>query len=425
MTTSVIGFVPIDSMQLCAPDCARPVERRQRRYGFLTSIVLIAGRTITCALACVISRAYRLFGGRRRPWLIGERQDTARDNGYHLFAYIRAHHPECDIHYVIRKGAKDMARVSDLGNIVYHNSLRHYLFYFIADKLIGTHERRPQPDLVDVWPFCRLRDAPRRVYIKHGIIKDIVPSHHSRWFANLDLFVCGAKPEYDFVSQAYGHPPGVVRYLGLARFDALHDCTGDPKQLLLMPTWRRWFGRKTSRGPNARRRFVQSDYFHAYNDFMNDPRLDRLLRAHGIRLLFYPHHQMHEFLDDFSVPSERVVIAREDDYDIQQLLKESAMLITDYSSVAFDFAYMRKPVVYYQFDERSYYLGHYGPAYFDYVRDGFGPVVRTLDELIEQVRSAIASDVAIAACYLERADRFFPLRDKENCKRNYEAVRSL
>lgn len=41
-------------------------------------------------------------------------------------------------------------------------------------------------------------------------------------------------------------------------------------------------------------------------------------------------------------------------YDVQQLLKESLLLITDYSSVFFDMMYMNKPVIFYQFDENQY-----------------------------------------------------------------------
>lgn len=396
-----------------------------RRHLLLASLLLYPQKILTCAFAYIISKAYGWFGCCRHVWLIGERYEAARDNGYHLFKYIRTHHPECNIHYVIGKGARDVDRIRSLGNIVYYNSFRHYVLYFLADKLIGTHARRPQPDFTNLWPFSATGAVQKRAYIKHGIIKDIVPFHKTVGFADFHLFVCGAKPEYDFIVETCGYPKGTVQYLGLARFDALHDCSVKRKQLLLMPTWRRWFGKKTSRSREIRLRFTQSDYFLAYNRFLNDPRLDDLLRNHGMNLVFYLHHQMQEFASTFSVPSDHVVVACENESDIQQLLKESAMLITDYSSVAFDFAYMHKPVIYYQFDEESYYLEHYARGYFEYDRDGFGPVARTLDELIAQVRTAISSDFSNPPGYLERADRFFPLHDTDNCERNYEAIRSM
>ena len=45
----------------------------------------------------------------------------------------------------------------------------------------------------------------------------------------------------------------------------------------------------------------------------------------------------------------------------------------DYSSIAFDFAYMKKPLIYYQFDQDKYYTNHFAKGYFDCERDGFGP----------------------------------------------------
>lgn len=41
------------------------------------------------------------------------------------------------------------------------------------------------------------------------------------------------------------------------------------------------------------------------------------------------------------------------------MLKESRLIIADYSSVAFDFAYMNKPLLYFQFDEEEYRTKHY------------------------------------------------------------------
>ena len=41
-------------------------------------------------------------------------------------------------------------------------------------------------------------------------------------------------------------------------------------------------------------------------------------------------------------------------------------MITDYSSVFFDFSYMRKPVIFYQFDEKKFRKAQYAEGYFSY-----------------------------------------------------------
>lgn len=53
-----------------------------------------------------------------------------------------------------------------------------------------------------------------------------------------DLFVCSLQKERDFVESAYHYPAGIVKRLGLCRFDALLRPHETKRQLLLMPTWR-------------------------------------------------------------------------------------------------------------------------------------------------------------------------------------------
>jgi len=118
--------------------------------------------------------------------------------------------------------------------------------------------------------------------------------------------------------------------------------------------------------------------------------------------------------------SPRVIIASFNDYDVQELLMNSKMLITDFSSVIFDFAYMGKPIVYYQFDDI-----HYSHGYFDYGRDGFGPVLKTEDEVINYLAEKVNDGFLVDDMYKARAETFFEIRDDNNCERNFNAILSL
>jgi CDP-glycerol glycerophosphotransferase (TagB/SpsB family) len=103
------------------------------------------------------------------------------------------------------------------------------------------------------------------------------------------------------------------------------------------------------------------------------------------------------------------------------------LLVTDYSSVAFDVAALDRPVVYYQFD-RDEVLGgaHLGrKGYFDYERDGFGPVA---DEEAGAVRAIVASiegGPRPVPEYQARIDRAFSRRDGRACARVVAAVEEL
>ena len=97
---------------------------------------------------------------------------------------------------------------------------------------------------------------------------------------------------------------------------------------------------------------------------------------------------------------------------MQKLLKESNILITDYSSVQFDFAYMDKAIIYFQFDEKEFYSKHYSKGYFDFKTMGFGPVCKTKEEVVEALKNNQNKSF-----YQERASSFFKYRDYNNSER--------
>jgi CDP-glycerol glycerophosphotransferase len=120
-----------------------------------------------------------------------------------------------------------------------------------------------------------------------------------------------------------------------------------------------------------------------------------------------------------------VYLADSTTHDVQQLLLDCALLITDYSSVFFDVAYLEKPELYYQFDETEFRQYHYKQGYFDYCRDGFGPVCTTEEALLQALETALQHGMQMPPEYKARTAAFFPLRDTQNCARTYEAICSL
>ena len=156
--------------------------------------------------------------------------------------------------------------------------------------------------------------------------------------------------------------------------------------------------------------------------------LARKLAEEGYTLIFYPHVEMQKYMPLFRAhaPScKNIILADRTTHDVQDLLMRCSLLITDYSSVFFDVAYLHKPVIYYQFDDEEFRAYHYQEGYFDYKTLGFGPVCDTEDALLEQISQAFANHMQMSPLYQKRTDEFFPLRDDGNCKRTYEAIRRL
>jgi CDP-glycerol glycerophosphotransferase (TagB/SpsB family) len=113
--------------------------------------------------------------------------------------------------------------------------------------------------------------------------------------------------------------------------------------------------------------------------------------------------------------------------DVQGLYARTALLVTDYSSVAFNAAYVDAPVVYFQFDREVVLAGqHIGRAgYFDYERDGFGPVVTTAERAIDAIVAQLEHGPRPTASFQARIHRTFPRRDGHACERVVAAVEEL
>lgn len=99
---------------------------------------------------------FKLFGAAcrccsakyRELWLVCERGNDARDNGYWFYRYLKEKHPEINARYVIETDSADRAKIEALGGMVPRGSFSHYLAYYCADFLIGTHVQPCAPDLI-------------------------------------------------------------------------------------------------------------------------------------------------------------------------------------------------------------------------------------------------------------------------------------
>ncbi len=382
------------------------------------------GHLFLFVLALPVSLIYRLF--RRDLWLICDNKNEARDNGYHLFRYIREHYPEQDIVYAISRRSPDFAKVKDLGKTVRYGSLRHWILYLSARKNISS-QKGGKPNAA-VCYFLEVNGIIKntRIFLQHGIIKDDMP-----WLyyenTKMRMFVCSTEREWRYVSDTYHYPEGWVKKLGIARLDALHDMKVKEKQVLLMPTWRSWIATPTSASYSIEdvSEFTNTTYFKAWNSFLGSRRLSEILKKYGLTLVFYPHRDMQPFLKYFDIHDENIIVAKWPGHDVQELLKESAYLITDFSSIAMDFAYMKKPLQYYQFDYQDFRKGQYPEGYFSYERDGFGPVCYDQEGSLDELERAAEKGFRNDEVYLSRHDGFFDLYDTQNCERNYRAIKEL
>ena len=355
-------------------------------------------------------------------WLICEDEYEARDNGYFFYRYLVKNHPEQEAVYAINIKSPDYKKVKSLGGtVIQYGSFKHWVYYLAASKNISS-QKGGKPNAA-VCYFLEVGGLLKntRIFLQHGITKD-----DAKWLyypvTRFSMFVCGAKPEYEFIKERFQYPEGAVRYLGFARFDNLHKDITDKKLVLIMPTWRNWFVLRSKNVDGRLPSVRESQFCRAWDDFLNDDTFREILRKNDLHAIFYPHRNMQPFLDEFSVNDERIVIASQRDYDVQKLLRHAAVLITDFSSVFFDMLYMQKPVVFYQFDEEEYRAKQYQQGYFDYTDNPFSIRETTLEGAIRAFRRTVEQGFKVDEKYLDGHKKYFSLYDRKNCERTYEAI---
>jgi CDP-glycerol glycerophosphotransferase (TagB/SpsB family) len=290
-----------------------------------------------------------------------------------------------------------------------------------------------------VQPHDRRRFGPSRwrfTFLQHGVTKDNL----ARWLNGkiIDLFVTTSLDEYDSIvgdDTSYVFTSKEVALTGMPRHDALvalrtTTTRAERRLILIMPTWRKSIIGEVTGAGNARYGravgFVLTEYAIQISGLLRavcgaDP-----VGGGDFEVVFVPHPNMVPYLPDFDLPAG-VRIARYADSDIQLLLSQAALLITDYSSIAFDAALIDVPIVYFQFDAEKFFDGDhaYTRGYFSYQKDGFGPVCSTIVEVTAALPDMLDPDSPAHGIYLARRAATFPTPDGNNSRRVYDAMMRL
>ncbi len=377
----------------------------------------------------------RRFGD---AWVLMDRVHDADDNAERLFRYLRDTRPDINAWFVLERGTPDWQRLERDGygsRLVPHGGVLWRLVMLNCRHLISSHADAPvhRPPAI-----MRMKPTPQWKYtfLQHGVIKDDL----SRWLnpKKVDLFVTSTPQEQRSIAgdgTHYVYTTREAKMTGLARFDRLRELgqavpLERRRWILVCPTWRYWLTPPLAVGSQRREvhdGFFDSEYVREWTAFLADERLHALAEKHDLSIGFLPHPNIQPALARMRLPAHVHALTFAGQ-DVQQMIADAALMVTDYSSMSYNAAYLDRPVVYFQFDAELVNGGaHVGrPGYFDYTRDGFGPVTRTVEETVgEVVTIADEQGLLPAADYQRRIDASFPQRDGRCCERTVAAIEAM
>lgn len=302
--------------------------------------------------------------------------------------------------------------ISKLGRMLSYRSLKHRFYLLFADYIITSH---PDNDIIyPFWgnyPHLAGLAKSKTVFLQHGVTKDDISDWLNKYDKRIFLIVTVSEKEREaFLNPKYGYNEEFVQVLGFPRFDFLEKLE-DKRQIVFMPSWRRQYDQLKED------EFVQTPYFKAINDVLNDKELLEFIKSKNYKLVFKPHRNILKFINAFNIPQE---VQLGNDISYNEIFNHASLMITDYSSVAFDFAYLKKPLIYYHSDNDYHF--DVDKSYFKYDTMGFGPVCKTHDALKAEIINSIENKCQMEEKYVKRVDGFFKYIDKNNSERVIDAI---
>lgn len=369
---------------------------------------------------------------KHRPiWLFFDKIYKAGDSAEYMYKYARSKKDGIKCYYLADGASEDYARLEREGmKPVKRRSVKHRYAFLYADMVIvsnstvyafndfGTINSALIRDLMNFHVAC----------VQHGMSIQKIAVAQNRLRDNTRLYFCASKYEIENLSKPiYGYEGyDALKLTGVPRYDGLIN--DDKRQILLSPTWRMQAAVPVTKNEGVSRDynplFKETTYYQVYNSLINDERLIAAAQKYNYKIVYVLHPIVSPQIDDFDKnPSVEIIPAvavhGHSGVNYEKVFRESSLMVSDFSGVQFDFAYMRKPVVYLHHHDIP---KHYEEGTFHYDTMGFGEICEDNDELIDVLISYMQNNCEMKPEYRRRADDFFRFDDHDNCERIYDVM---
>lgn len=386
------------------------------KYEMRSLLKIIQVRPKAMFLAIFMKLAYLIhfpIMHKKNIWIFMDRRNATGDNAEHFFDYVyNQDNKDMDIYFTIKKDTKDFKRLKELygDKVIPFDSFKHRILYLFAKKIISSH---PDDSILNPFYGKSMRvysglKTSQIYFLQHGVGKYDMSRWLRKYAKNVALLLTVSDLDYKSFIENYNYGEEVVQLLGFPRFDNL---TNDnlKKQIVIVLSWRNFIKNEEI--------LLDSEYYQRVNSLINNESLINHCKDKGYDIVFKLHPLMAEYIDCFD-KNDNIIF---DDFtSFHELICDSALMITDYSSVAFDFAYLKKPILYYQYGDDYHF--DVESSYFDDENDGFGPLIRDEDALVNEVIRYVDNDCEMEEFYKARVDKFFKYTDKNNSERVYKWI---
>lgn len=321
-----------------------------------------------------------------------------------------------DVYYIIDKNSNHIKNIKEkyMKNIIYKYSMKHYIAFFSAKTLIGTESPSHAIELRVANKYAVRRiysNKFRYVFLQHGVM----------YMVSLDSV------ERGFYRKNGGMPPNskivvssekeAQHFVDLAQFD-LHNLyiTGLPKfdksklkenadKITIMPTWRPW-----------EYNLLRNDIYNAPYYKMLKRIIDSIPDEMREKVVLMPHPLCLQ-----SIRNSELSKYIPEKLEYNEILEDTNLLITDYSSIAYDAFYRGSNVIFY-WEEKDYCMEQYKGHLMLNESNVFGSICNNTKELADTIRKIYNSSQN--DIFIERYRQIVQFYDNNNTNRLIEKLKN-
>lgn len=257
-------------------------------------------------------------------------------------------------YYIINKDNPALNKIDEKykKNILYKNSLKHIAYFFRCKKFVGTeslgHAIQLRAGNKLIADKINAKDL-MYVFLQHGVMYMVSLSSDLRTgFKKMPIklhkIVTSSKEEAKHFTELGGFEREDLYVCGLPKFDtAVRHKNAD--KIVIMPTWRRWEANLASIN------YEETKYYKMIQRIVSA--IPKKLQD---KIIILPHPLM---LKEIKNNKEYKNYIPKGDFTYDEILKDCKLLITDYSSIAYDAYYRGSNVIFY-WEEKDECMKEYG-----------------------------------------------------------------
>ena len=157
-----------------------------------------------------------------------------------------------------------------------------------------------------------------------------------------------------------------------------------------------------------------------FNSF-DSIKIDSFLMKNNYKLKIKPHFYD---LDNVNIIESKVISVIKEDIDLYELLSKTDILITDYSSVYFDFLLLDRPIIFTPFDMKEY-LNKDRELYYNYNDVTPGPKCKDWNEVMNEIEKLMNGEDNYRKEREKTNNDFNKYQDGNSSKRVYEFFKNM